>query len=80
MYECFQSDFVNGVGCSGLGHSLCIYNIMEKKIEKFISPELRTILLQYPTVRVSLPRTTAQQKKIEERFRELDRLIGIVRK
>jgi hypothetical protein len=64
----------------GFGIVLCIYNIMEKKIEQFISPELRTILLQYPTVRVSLPRTTTQQKKIEERLKELDRLVAAVRK
>jgi hypothetical protein len=53
---------------------------MEKIIERCIAPELRTILLQYPTVRVSAPRTTAQQKKIEERLRELDRLVAAVRK
>jgi elongation factor P--beta-lysine ligase len=53
---------------------------MEKIIERYIAPELRTILLQYPTVRVSLPRTTAQQKKIEERLKELDRLVAAVRK
>jgi hypothetical protein len=64
----------------GFGIVLCIYNIMEKKIEQFISPELRTILLQYPTVRVFPPRTTAQQKKIEERLKELDRLVAAVRK
>jgi hypothetical protein len=53
---------------------------MEKKIEQFFSPELRTILLQYPTVRVIPPRTSAQQKKIEEKLRELDRLVATVRK
>jgi hypothetical protein len=53
---------------------------MEKIIERFIAPELRTILLQYPTVRVSLPRTSAQQKKIEERLKEFDRLVATMRK
>jgi hypothetical protein len=54
---------------------------MEKKIERYMSPVMIPILMSSGVnIRAMPPRTREQQKKIEEKLRELDRLVGAVRK